>query len=383
MSTKKQSYMYYLLLTVVLAIALFLPVKTVNGAEEDLTYTISLEAVDNQINKGATYYDLLVTPSQKQNLTVLVSNTGSEAKKIRVTPTNAVTNQNGVIDYSRQAKDYVFDSNLKVPFTSMVGPEQIVEVGPGESKPVVFELSVPETPFVGTILGGFLADLPEEKKEEEESSGVKIVNKFQLVKAVMLREKEDKVTPDLVLNEVKPSLVSYRTAVTANLQNTQPTMFGKMKVEAEVTRKGQTEVIKSQTVEDMEMAPYSNFDFPIMWDNQPLEAGDYTLNLVATSGEEEWKFTKDFTITAKQRDEINKEAVDLEERDTPYWWYLLIAVLILVVFISLAIFIYYKKKKKKEEKRRKKSNSYVGKQKSKKSTSSPSRKKSIRDKDDR
>lgn len=341
----------------VLFLLFFIGASTKNAwaAEEDLTYTISVKPVDNQIDKNATYYDLLVAPGQKQTLTVVVSNTGKETKKLKVTPTNAITNQNGVIDYSRQVKDYKYDSNLKHPFTSLVGAEQEVEVAAGESKDVSFELAVPEESFEGRILGGFLVDVSEDKNDTEESSsgGVKIVNKFQLVKAVMLRESEEAVSPELVLNDVKPALVSYRTAVTANLQNTEPTMFGNMKVEAKITGKGKTEVLKSETKEGLEMAPNSNFDFPIMWGNERLKAGEYTLSLVATSGEKEWKFNKNFTITADESDKINKEAVDLEEEEKSYWLYIAIIAAILLILILILILVLRHKKKQKEELRRK------------------------------
>lgn len=344
---------YYFLITVMLLFLIgfnIFPTVARADGKNDLSFTMDVKPVENQIDTKATYYDLLVTPGQKQVLTVIVTNTGTDTKKIDVTPTNAITNQNGVIDYSKQSDDFKNDSTLKYPFTTLVGKAQSVELAPNESKEVNFDLSVPEESFQGMILGGFLVDLQEKEEEDSESSGgVKIVNKFQLVKAVRLRESEDTISPELKLNDVVPALVSYRTAVTANIQNTEPTMFGDMTVEANVTRKGQTEVIKSVTKKNLEMAPNSNFDFPIMWGTQRLSPGDYTLNLVATSGEKEWKFTKDFTITAEESDKINEEAVDLEEESTPYWIYIVIAVGLILLIIIIIVLVYFHKKKKREE----------------------------------
>ncbi len=346
---------------------------TVSADESDLAYTIAVKPVESQVDKSATYYDLMVTPNQKETLTVVVSNTGDTPKKIRVTPTNAITNQNGVIDYSPQKKDYQYDASLTVPFTGMVGKEQIVEVNPGESKDVPFELTVPEAPFNGLILGAFVAEIADDdEKQAEQDSGVKIVNKFQLVKAVMLRETEEVVSPELVLNEVKPALVSYRTAVTANLQNTEPTMFGKMTVDAKITKKGQTEVLKQETKENLEMAPNSNFDFPIMWGNQRLEAGNYTLALTATAGEKNWDFTQDFTITAEESDKINSEAVDLDDPEPFNWWYVVIGA-VLVIIVLLLLFLLLKKNQQSKKDATKK-------RKSKRPTTSPDRSKKKRTK---
>lgn len=312
-------------------------------ANDDLSFTMSVKPVENQIDKQATYYDLMVKPGMKQDLTVVVNNTGEKNKKIRITPTNAITNQNGLIDYSIQEKSFKNDSTLTHPFTSLVGAAQTVEIAPNEQKEVVFLLQVPETPFNGIILGGFVADLVESEASDENKEGVKIVNKFQLVKAVSLRENDQSVSPELVLNDVKPALVSYRTAITANLQNTQPVMFGKMTIDAKISKKGQSNVLKSKKVENLEMAPNSNFDFPISWENDPLDPGTYVLNLVATSGKKEWKFSKEFIIEAKDSQKLNNEAVDLNEKETPWLLYLLIAIVILLLLVI--VFLIWKKKK--------------------------------------
>lgn len=326
-------------------ISLFIQNQTIIADESGLTYSVAVKNLPNQIDKKATYYDLLVTPGQQQTLTVVVTNSGKEEKNLVVTPTNAITNQNGVIDYSIQDSKYKYDSTLKIPFTSLVGEPQKVKVAPGESKEVNFELNIPKDPFNGVILGGFVVSEADSKESNQKSDGVKIVNKFQIVKAVKLREKEEKIPAELVLNDVKPALVSYRTAVTANLQNTEPISFGQMKVDAKITEKGKSEVLKSQVKENLEMAPNSNFDFPIMWGNQKIKAGDYTLTLVATSGDRKWSFKKDFVVTAEESKKINSEAVELE--DSPSYWIYIVAVIGLII-LAILIYLYVKKKKNKE-----------------------------------
>lgn len=62
------------------------------------------------------------------------------------------------------------------------------------------------------------------------------------------------------------------------------------------------------------MAPNSNFDFPISWDNQSLEPGTYTLDMTAKSGENQWTFEEDFTISAKESKTLNTDAVELEKK---------------------------------------------------------------------
>ncbi|MGX7014977.1 DUF916 and DUF3324 domain-containing protein [Vagococcus silagei] len=355
------------------------PLHTFAADEKDeaLSFTMGIIPAENQINKNATYFDLKVKPGQEQDLKVSVSNTGKKDKKIRVTPTNATTNQNGLINYSETPKEYKDDKTLKYPFKSLVGEAQTVEVPAGKSQELTFKLKAPSEEFKGLILGGFVADLPDDdQKDEKGGGGVKIVNKFQVVKAVMLRTNEDKVSPDLRLNTIKPALVGYRTAVTANLQNIEPTMFGKMKVDAQVTKKGSKEVIKKEVKEDLEMAPNSNFDFPIMWNNQRLEPGKYTLNLVATSGDKKWPFTKDFEIKKEESDKLNKQAVDLEEpAGLPLWVYILIGVIVLLLLIIIILLIVKSKKNKKSSSRKGSSKSSSSRKSGKSSSSSSKGKK--------
>lgn len=321
--------------------------------QESMSFNMTVDIPDNQINKSASYFDLLVKPNSEQDLKLTLSNTGNKPKKLRVRPTDATTNQNGVIDYSIPDKDYHVDSTLKIPFTSLISQAQEVEVAPGEKKELTFKLNTPSEPFKGLILGGFVADIPSSNDDKQDNKGIKITNKFQLVKAVMLRSEEEKVDPKLVLNDVKPNLVSYRTAVTANLQNTQPAMFGKMSVDAKITKKGSDKVIRHSSKENMEMAPNSNFDYAILWDNEPLKPGNYTLSLVAKSGKHEWPFTKDFSIAKEDSEKLNKEAVELtDDSNIPMWVWILIAVLVLIIIV-LAI-VYFKNKAKKEKVKKKK-----------------------------
>ena len=333
--------------------SVFVNASDEENPKESMSFNMTVDIPDNQINKSASYFDLLVKPNSEQDLTLTVSNTGSMPKTLRVTPTDATTNQNGVIDYSVTDKKDQVDSTLKIPFTSLVSQAQEVEVAPGDKKELTFKLKTPSEPFKGLILGGFVADIPSSNDDKQNSKGIKITNKFQLVKAVMLRSEEEKIDPDLVLNDVKPNLVSYRTAVTANLQNTQPVMFGKMSVDAKITKKGSNKVIRQSSKENMEMAPNSNFDYAILWDNEPLKPGNYTLNLVAKSGKHEWPFTKDFSIAKEDSDKLNKEAVELtDENNIPMWVWMLIAVLVLIIVI-LAI-VYFKNKATKEKAKKKK-----------------------------
>lgn len=76
------------------------------------------------------------------------------------------------------------------------------------------------------------------------------------------------------------------------------------------------------------------------------------LQLAAQSGEDKWKFEKEFTISSKESTNLNKEAVELERAEPN--WILIISVVvgvILLLMLVIGFFLYRHKKKKAAEKR--------------------------------
>ncbi|MEG0517036.1 MAG: DUF916 and DUF3324 domain-containing protein [Cetobacterium sp.] len=382
----KKRQLWYLTAFISLFIfsTLFNGVKVL-AANENSGMSFNLDATisDKHRKKGEneSYFDLLMKPGESTDLKVTVLSSSNATQKIKVTPSNSYTSQTGLVDYTTDDKK--LDKTLKHPMTTLVSEAQTVELKPNEKKELTFKLTMPKEDVKGVLVGGLVAETVDDKKDsdkKEKSQGVKITNKFQVIKPIVLRQNEETVKTELKLNDVKPALVGYRTAVTANIQNETPTMFGKLNVVAKITKKGSTEVLKKTEKKDMEMAPNSNFDFPISWNDQPLEPGDYTLDMVATSGEREWPFKKDFKITKEDSEKLNEEAVDLPEKESlPIWIWILIGSLVGVILIILIVVLVKHNKKKKKEKERKaskKSSSSKGtKKKSSKSSSSKSKSK--------
>jgi hypothetical protein len=93
------------------------------------------------------------------------------------------------------------------------------------------------------------------------------------------------------------------------------------------------------------MAPNSNFDFPITWDNQKLEPGKYHLYLTITDGNQTWKFDKMFEIKGADAKAINKTAIEVEKDYT----YLFIGLAVFILSLIIIIIILLKKKKRGED----------------------------------
>ncbi|WP_317913450.1 DUF916 and DUF3324 domain-containing protein [Carnobacterium maltaromaticum] len=321
-------------------------VPIVGQAAENMQYSVKANIPDNQIDKKLTYFDLRITPSQKQTITLIVSNSSDKEETIIISPNVAVTNQNGVIDYSKFESK--LDSSFKVPLSSVISEKQEVTLAAKESKEVSFTLQMPKESFDGIILGGFYITKKESADKKEEEKNVQIKNNYSYVIGIKLRETDVEVKPEIVLNDIQPDLLNYRTVVTANLQNTKATMIKDLNVTAKVFKKGETTVLHETSKEGMSMAPNSNFDFPINWDNQPLDAGDYTLQLVAKSGDNEWKFEKDFVIDEKEVKPLNDEAVELEKAETNLLLPIILAIVATVALMAVIFYLLSRHKKKKE-----------------------------------
>ncbi|MBO0476480.1 DUF916 and DUF3324 domain-containing protein [Vagococcus sp. DIV0080] len=331
----------------------FFNLTSLASDSENMNFSMGVTPPNNQVNKEVTYLDFKPTPGKSQKLEVTVTNTGKEKKKIRVTPTNSITNPNGIIDYSIQEKNYRYDDSLTIPFTTLVGDAQSVNVNPGKTETLLFDFTPPKQGFEGIILGGFVADLVDTKEETSQNENISFVNKFQLVKAVVIHGNEQVVEPDFVLHEVKPALYSYRTAVTANLQNKSPMLLSNVNVKADISKKGSDITLKSEDRRNIEFAPNSNFDFPIMWDNDPLDPGDYIINITVIANKQEFKFTEEFKISKNQSEDLNQNAVNLENETKDNLMWLIISGLFILVIIFLVLFIIIDRKKRNKKKRKK------------------------------
>lgn len=339
----------YALIVILLIGSLISPI--IGQAEGSMAYSAKANIPENQINKTLTYFDLKMEPGQEQEISLTVSNSSDKQTTIILSPNSATTNQNGVIDYG-QNKGKV-DSTLKIPLSSVISKEQEVTLAPNETKQVLFTLKMPDKLFNGILLGGFYVTKKEEAEDSKEAEkNVQIKNNYSYVIGIQLRETLEKVKPQLKMNQIKPALLNYRTAVTVNLQNTEATIIKEFDVHAKVRKKGNGTVLHEATKTDMSMAPNSNFDFPISWDNQSLEPGTYTLEMTAKSGENQWTFEEDFTISAKESKTLNTDAVELEKK-APNWTLIILSVIgAMTLLIGGMLYLIYKHKKKKEAARK-------------------------------
>ena len=113
-------------------------------------------------------------------------------------------------------------------------------------------------------------------------------------------------------------------------------------MQASVFKKGDTKVLHESYKENMSMAPNSNMDFVIDWENQELEKGEYVLKMQAQTADKEWKWVEEFTIEQKE-EVLNKQAVELEKNLTN--WYI-VALGVLTIIIGILIYVIIRLKRR-------------------------------------
>lgn len=304
-------------------------------AATSMPYSVSAVLPDNQMDKTKTYFDLKMRPGEKQMIEVELTNAADRDITVEMSANTAITNDNGIVDYSYMG--HKFDKTLKHPFSSLAKMERETTIPKQSSKRVQVALTMPENGFKGTILGGLRFNEKEaENAKQKKASGVQIENKYAFVVGVVLQESDEKSKENFDLGNIKPSQVNFRNVLKANVQNKAALIVPEMEIKAYVTKKGGKKVLFETNKEHLRMAPNSNFNYGISWDNKPFKPGKYTLHMQLKASDKTWKWKKDFEIERKEAKKFNDRAVELEKDYTMYYIIggaILVLILLVVVYL--------------------------------------------------
>lgn len=307
---------------------------------ESVGYTVGAVLPKNQDDKKVTYFALRVKPNQKQKLAIVISNTGSKKKTYQVGVNQAVTNSNGVVDYSMASPK--LDSSLKVGIKDLFGNKTQRVTVPAKSKQKVYvSYKMPAKRLDGMILGGIYVKQLTANEAASNKKGVSIKNAFAYVIGLRLRESDVDVAPDMKLLSVENGQSNKYNQVEANLQNPRPGLMSNLKVKTKITKQGESKTILSNEKSSMAMAPNSNFNYAIPWGDKQLKAGTYTLTLDAyAQGGYHWHFVKDFKLTQKKIGQLQNKFNTPAPKKNYFWWFVAggaIIILLLLVIIYLLL----------------------------------------------
>lgn len=345
----------FLLTTVIIAV--FLPVTTYaedSSSGNATGFTYESIKPDNQRDTGAGYFDLRMTPGQKQTVKIKIKNLAAEEIEVSVKLNSTKTNANGVVEYGPTTIKN--DKSLKYDFEKIVKAPETVKVPAKGEQDIDIEINMPEASFDGMIAGGIqLQKVEKEQKNEPKKTGV--INKYAYVIGMILTETDKEILPNLELNEVYVDLNNFRNTFFVNFSNVEAAYLENMTTQVQIMKEDSDEVLYETKRSGMRMAPNTLINFPVSMEGDRMVAGNYRAKILVTAGDKKWNWDENFKITDEEADKFNNQDAGLEDVQTFNWK--LIAgiiggVVVLAVIIFLVIRTIVKKKQAKKKLARKK-----------------------------
>lgn len=319
--------------------------------EDSGSVEFSVKAVlpDNQADSGATYFDLRMSPGQKQDVSVRVTNDADYPLEIEVSAISASTNGNGIIDYQTPN---VRDETLQIPFSDIatVRDQGVITVPPLSSVDSVISIAMPDQEYDGVLLGGLVFakkdDAPTgSSAQKAEGSSVEITNRYNYVIGVKLEETDAVVSPDFTPVAATPELTNYRVGVTHYLRNREAAIAKDVQVDIAVYKQGQNEPVKTAHAEGLNVAPNSVLPFPVAWDGL-LDPGSYVSRVSVQASGQHWSFDMPFEVDSGAAAAVNAASVDTPP-PMPWWAFALMALLAALVILSVVLLIVLVRKRRK------------------------------------
>jgi len=313
-------------------------------ANGELNFSVRTMTPESQFGDDKGYFDVELQPGETEELTLVVKNVRNIPIDLSITAHTAYTNINGVVEYGGETDQP--DPTLKVEMKDLLDVEdEPIRLEAGEEKRIVTTLTMPQDEVEGLLAGGLqLSEVAQEEEEEDsEDKGMQIINSFSYVIGVVAsNDRTQTIVPELALLDVFADQINYRNAFSATIQNFLPTFVNELSVEAAIRREGSDTILYRASEEMMQMAPNSNFNFPISLNGERFRSGTYVLNMTARSGEHEWTWEETFDVTADEARRLNQS--DVSVKDTNWW--LISAIVLIVIIISVLAYTTYKNKKK-------------------------------------
>ncbi|MBO0440795.1 DUF916 and DUF3324 domain-containing protein [Candidatus Enterococcus ikei] len=318
------------------------------GHASEIDFSVKAILPENQRSKEISYFDLRVVPGETQTLSVELTNDTDEDITVYASANSAITNDNGVVDYSYN--DTKKDSSADFTFSEIATIPKEITLPKNSTKIVECVINIPKNPFDGYVLGGLYFEQKQEK-ETKSQGALAVGNRFSYVVGVLLSETDKDVRPELALNEVKATQINGNNAVTMNIQDKKAAMIKKLQVDAKLYYEDETKPRYENHQESLTMAPNTNFNYKIDLKEQPFVAGNYTVKIKANDGYKDWTWERTFEIKEKEAKKYNATAINLPPNQKDQFpWIVVVGIGAGVLAVILGIIYYFNQKIKNEQK---------------------------------
>lgn len=289
-------------------------------------------------NTEASYFDLYIKPKDKKTLKARIFNESDKEITVRMDIFTASTSSKVQVVYTQpspkndESMQYYVEDLVKID-----AKNNEVVVPANDSVDVEANVTIPEK-VSGVLLGSWYFEKKmEESKNSEE--GVSINNQYSYAMAIKL-EASQISNPNLNLLKVEPGLDNYKRAIVATVQNDRPALMSGVTITTSVKEKDGKDVLYKSKEENLKIAPNTTFDYPTFMDGDLLKAGKYVFEMNVKTNDSklskvEWDLKKEFTVTDKEVDVLNKGAINEENSSSSIW--LIIGIIALSVIVIVLV----------------------------------------------
>jgi len=329
----KGRYLFFLMLLIVLSIKN----SEVVFGESLQKFDAQIQMNKYQVNRKNSYFDLLLQPNQEETLLIRLTNLQDSSVKIKPSFHRARTNKLGVIEYSGRNQDIVQGLPTDIQKILTIDTKELI-LGPKQEIIFPLQLKMPGRSFSGVIAGGVYF---EEVPQSETTGNVK--NIFSREIAVLVRNKESLMEPEINIVKAEATQENYRNAVKVHLQNTHAVYLSNGQVNYKLYFEDESDPILSSE-KQISFAPNSGMDYLIPLDGQTFKTGNYRLALTISKGDNQWDGESRFTVTTNAADDYNESDVTVPEAQHNNLSLILIGVLI-VLLIVIGILVWKLRRK--------------------------------------
>ena len=294
----------------ILSIAVFLALTLVpvfsTGAGGG--FSVSPVFPENQNPRNQSVFDLMVEPGSRYYFYVAIIATSDEDAFVEVNITTAVTNSNGVIDYSprQEGVSHIFGYMVSIPMHY-----REMRVPGGGTVLLPLTLDVPEGDFHGIKLGA--VHFRQVLSEEDIAAAGMIAHRFAHVVPIMISQFDEPVAVEFGLGEVRAELINGVAHIVADILHPNLRVTRDTVIAASIYPQGADVPIFSISNKSADFAP--DTVMPLVFRDTGgygVIAGNYVAVVEIKRADVRWDFEAYFAIQIAEAEAINTEAVNVQ-----------------------------------------------------------------------
>lgn len=289
-------------------------------------YTVAPAFGITQKKETSNFYDMTLQPKQEDTFKLTITNGSQKPQQYKINVNTAMTNSNGIVDYTKES--FEKDSSMNLMLNDIVTPSTSeVDVAGRQSQTIDFHIAMPDQPFDGILLGGITI---RPITTTQNKGGIQ--NVYMHTIAIRVGEKDTSVQNKLEGGSVRLGQINRHNIVSMSIRNPQPKLLSKLEGDFSINKKGGNKELIHEAKKNLSIAPNTKFELPIFLKDH-FKPGKYTYTIKLKNSEDNWTFSKDFTIKKKEADKYNARSVDEASHKFAWWKYLLIVFPIIVLCI--------------------------------------------------